>query len=439
LRLLLYKTAPDFLATSHSDRKKHKKIGIFLGKDLMDQKNKGISELPKRRHGFLLRYWWIILVVIVLAGAVTFTYWGKSKNKQPGIAKKEISPLARARPVMAVTAKEGDMKVFLNGLGSVTPINTVTIKSRVDGQLMEVLFREGQIVARGQLLARIDPRPFEVQLTQAEGQMARDQAILKNARDDLERYRTLWKQDLIQKQMLDTQEALVRQYEGTIKTDQGLIDNARLQLIYCRITAPVSGRTGLRLVDPGNIVHAADPNGLLVITQLQPITVVFSLPEDSLARVLPQLKAGQRPQVDVYDREQSKKLATGFLLTVDNQIDPNTGTFKLKAMFENKDQQLFPNQFVNASLLVNVKHNTIIIPAAAIQRGSQGTYVYSVKTDRTVELRPVTAGEIQNGEVSIEKGLSAGALVVVDGAERLREGAKVELKGPGNGRGGRSG
>jgi multidrug efflux system membrane fusion protein len=439
LRLLLYKTAPDFLATSHSDRKKHKKIGIFLGKDLMDQKNKGISELPKRRHGFLLRYWWIILVVIVLAGAVTFTYWGKSKNKQPGIAKKEISPLARAIPVMAVTAKEGDMKVFLNGLGSVTPINTVTIKSRVDGQLMEVLFREGQIVARGQLLARIDPRPFEVQLTQAEGQMARDQAILKNARDDLERYRTLWKQDLIQKQMLDTQEALVRQYEGTIKTDQGLIDNARLQLIYCRITAPVSGRTGLRLVDPGNIVHAADPNGLLVITQLQPITVVFSLPEDSLARVLPQLKAGQRPQVDVYDREQSKKLATGFLLTVDNQIDPNTGTFKLKAMFENKDQQLFPNQFVNASLLVNVKHNTIIIPAAAIQRGSQGTYVYSVKTDRTVELRPVTAGEIQNGEVSIEKGLSAGALVVVDGAERLREGAKVELKGPGNGRGGRSG
>ncbi|MGA3084316.1 MAG: MdtA/MuxA family multidrug efflux RND transporter periplasmic adaptor subunit [Thermodesulfobacteriota bacterium] len=405
----------------------------------MDQKNKGISELPKRRHGFLLRYWWIILVVIVLAGAVTFTYWGKSKNKQPGIAKKEISPLARAIPVMAVTAKEGDMKVFLNGLGSVTPINTVTIKSRVDGQLMEVLFREGQIVARGQLLARIDPRPFEVQLTQAEGQMARDQAILKNARDDLERYRTLWKQDLIQKQMLDTQEALVRQYEGTIKTDQGLIDNARLQLIYCRITAPVSGRTGLRLVDPGNIVHAADPNGLLVITQLQPITVVFSLPEDSLARVLPQLKAGQRPQVDVYDREQSKKLATGFLLTVDNQIDPNTGTFKLKAMFENKDQQLFPNQFVNASLLVNVKHNTIIIPAAAIQRGSQGTYVYSVKTDRTVELRPVTAGEIQNGEVSIEKGLSAGALVVVDGAERLREGAKVELKGPGNGRGGRSG
>ncbi len=405
----------------------------------MDEKNKGISELPKRRRGFLLRFWWITLVVVVLAGAWTFTYWGKSENKQPGIAKKETSPPVRAIPVMAVAAKEGDMKVFLNGLGSVTPINTVTIKSRVDGQLMEVLFREGQIVASGQLLARIDPRPFEVQLTQAEGQMARDQAILKNARDDLERYRTLWKQDLIQKQMLDTQEALVRQYEGTIKTDQGLIDNAKLQLIYSKITAPVSGRIGLRLVDPGNIVHATDPNGLLVITQLQPITVIFSLPEDSLARVLPQLKAGQRPQVDVYDREQSKKLASGFLLTVDNQIDPNTGTFKLKAMFENKDQQLFPNQFVNASLLVDIKHKAIIIPAAAIQRGSQGTYVYSVKADQTVELRPITVGEIQGGEASIDQGLPAGALVVVDGAERLREGAKVELKGPGNGRGGRSG
>ena len=269
--------------------------------------------------------------------------------------------------------------------------------------------------------------------------MARDQAILKNAQNDLERYRTLWKQDLIQKQLLDTQEALVRQYEGTIKTDQGLIDNARLQLTYSKITAPVSGRIGLRLVDPGNIVHAADPNGLLVITQLQPITVIFSLPEDSLARVLPQLKAGQRPQVEVYDREQSKKLASGFLLTVDNQIDSNTGTFKLKAMFENKDQQLFPNQFVNASLLVNVKHNTILIPAAAIQRGTQGPYVYTVKADQTVEIRPITVGEIQGGEASIDKGLPAGALVVVDGAERLREGAKVELKGQGNGRGGRSG
>ncbi len=394
--------------------------------------------MPKRRRGFLVRYWWIVLMVIVLAGAGAFAYFGKGEDKRPGISKKETVPAARAIPVMAVAAKEGDMKVFLNGLGSVTPINTVTVKTRVDGQLMEVLFQEGQTVTKGQQLAKIDPRPFEVQLTQAEGQMARDRAILNNARNDLERYRELVKQDLIQKQLLDTQEALVRQYEGTIKTDQGLIDNARLQLTYSRITAPISGRIGLRLVDPGNIVHANDPTGLFVITQLQPITVIFSLPEDSLARVLPQLKAGQRPPVEVYDREQSKKLGSGSLLTIDNQIDSNTGTVKLKAMFENKDQQLFPNQFVNASLLVDVKRQTIIIPAAAIQRGSQGTYVYAVKPDQTVEIRPITVGEIQSGEASIDKGLSAGTLVVADGAERLREGAKVVLSGQGNGRGPRS-
>ena len=296
------------------------------------------------------------------------------------------------------------------------------------GSLWRSSFREGQTVTKGQQLARIDPRPFEVQLTQAEGQMARDRAILNNARNDLERYRELVKQDLIQKQLLDTQEALVRQYEGTIKTDQGLIDSARLQLTYSRITAPISGRIGLRLVDTGNIVHANDPTGLFVITQLQPITVIFSLPEDSLTRVMPQLKAGQPLPVEVYDREQSKKLGSGSLLTVDNQIDPNTGTVKLKAIFENKDQQLFPNQFVNASLLVDVKRQTIIIPAAAIQRGSQGTYVYAVKADQTVEIRPITVGEIQSGEASIEKGLTAGTPVVADGAERLREGAKVVVE-----------
>jgi membrane fusion protein, multidrug efflux system len=415
-----------------------KEIEKYFGEDFMVDKNTKVGELPKKPGSFLSRYWWVFLLIIVLAGAGIYAYWGRGENKRPGISKKETVPPARATPVLAVAAKEGEMKVFLNGLGSVTPINTVTVKTRVDGQLMEVLFREGQDVTKGQQLAQIDPRPFEVQLTQAEGQMARDRAILNNARNDLERYRVLVKQDLIQKQLLDTQEALVRQYEGTIKTDQGLIDNARLQLTYSRIIAPVSGRIGLRLVDPGNIVHANDPNGLLIITQLQPITVLFSLPEDSLARVLPRLKGGKRPPVDVYDREQSKQLGSGFLLTVDNQIDPNTGTVKLKAMFENKDRQLFPNQFVNARVLVDVKQKTIIIPSAAIQRGSQGTYVYSVKADRTVEIRPVQVGEIQSGEASIDKGLMAGDLIVVDGAERLREGAKVELAGQGNGSGRRS-
>jgi len=391
------------------------------------------KELPSRTGGLLIRRWWIVALAICIAGAALYAFWGNTEKGRSPVAKQGTGPVGRAVPVVAVAAMKGNMNVYLNGLGSVTPLNTVTIKSRVDGQLMEVLFREGQTVSSGELLVRIDPRPFEAQLMQAEGQIARDQALLKNAQMDLERYRLLWKQDLIQKQMLDTQEALVRQYEGTVKTDQGQIENAKLQLTYSRITAPISGRIGLRLVDPGNIVHANDTNGLLVITQLQPITVVFSIPEDSLPPVLSKLKAGERLPVEAYDREQTNKLATGFLLTVDNQIDPNTGTVRFKAMFENKDNRLFPNQFVNARLLIDVRRDAVIIPAAAIQRGSQGTFAYVVKTaDRTVEIRPITIGEIQDNEASIRTGLSAGELIVTDGAERLRDGAKVELKGQGN-------
>jgi multidrug efflux system membrane fusion protein len=269
--------------------------------------------------------------------------------------------------------------------------------------------------------------------------MAHDEALLKNAQLDLERYHTLWQQDSIPKQQLDTQAALVQQDEGAIKTDQAQIENAKLQLVYSRITAPISGRVGLRLVDPGNIVHAADANGLLVITQLQPITVIFPIPEDNLPPVLAKLEAGERMPVDAYDRAQTKKLASGSLLTADNEIDPTTGTVRLKAVFENKDNALFPNQFVNASLLINVLRGTVIVPAAAIQRGSQGTFVYVVRPDRTAEVRPVTIGEIQSGSAAMSKGLSAGELVVVDGAERLREGTKVMLKTQDSGDGRRSG
>ncbi len=387
------------------------------------------GDRPERpRFAALRRRWWIGVLAISLLVIGAYVLLTKSGGVQSRAASQGSSPLTRNVPVVAVAAKTGDIGIYLTGLGSVTPLKTVTVKSRVDGQLMEVLFQEGQIVRSGDLLAQIDPRSFETQLTQAEGQMARDQALLKNAQLDLQRYRELMKQELIAKQQLDTQEWLVRQYEGAVKIDQGQIDNAKLQLIYCRITSPISGRVGLRLVDPGNIVRASDSTGLVVITQLQPITVVFSIPEDNLPPVLDKLKTGERLSVEAYDRDQRRRLAMGSLLTVDNQIDPNTGTVRLKAMFPNNDNELFPNQFVNARLLLDVKHGATIVPAAAIQRGSQGTFVYVVKADQTVGVRAVTSGVTHGDEASIDAGLSPGELVVVDGVDKLREGSRVEVQ-----------
>jgi len=328
-------------------------------------------------------------------------------------------------PVVVAAAQRGDLPVYFNGLGTVTAFNTVTVRSRVDGQIVNVAFKEGQFVHEGDLLVQIDPRPFQVQLEQAEGQLAKDQAQRKDAEVNLERYKLLFKEGVIPQQQLDTQAALVGQFDGAITSDQSQIDNAKLQLTYCRITAPISGRVGLRLIDPGNIVHATDVGGLVVITQLQPIAVLFSLPQDELPQVSAKLRAGVQLSVDAFDRDDTQKIATGKLLTIDNQIDPTTGTYKLKSVFNNSDNALFPNQFVNVHLLVDTKHNLVIMPAAAIQRGPQGTYVYAVGSDNTVKIRTVSIAQTTGNNVGLASGLNTGDVVVIDGQDKLQDGSKV--------------
>jgi multidrug efflux system membrane fusion protein len=334
----------------------------------------------------------------------------------------------RTLSVAVEAARNGDIGVYLDGIGTVTPRATVTVHTRVDGQLMAVHFREGQAVASGDLLAEIDPRPFQVQLAQAEGARARDQALLANAKVDLQRYQALVKDDSIPKQQLDTQEALVHQYEAAIAIDQGQIDAAKLDLVYSRVTAPVGGRIGLRLVDPGNIIHASDAGGIALVTQLRPIDVVFSVPEDALPAVMARVRAGEHLGVEARDREGTHRLATGTLLTVDNAIDPATGTVRIKAEFPNDDESLFPNQFVNARLELEVRHGATLVPEAAVQRGTQGTFVWVVKDDDTVEMRPVTIGVTEGPDASIDSGVAAGDRVVVDGAEGLRPGSRVTVQ-----------
>jgi membrane fusion protein, multidrug efflux system len=387
-----------------------------------------LIEKPESRLRSLRGAWVVVLVLLLAAAGVAVYLFKPSEDPRP-VGRRGIDP-SRPTPVVAAAVKTGDINIYLNGLGTVTPLKTVTVRSRVDGELVRVAFTEGQIVKAGDLLAEIDPRPYQAQLAQVEGQMLRDQALLANARIDLERYRGLYAQDSIAKQQVDTQEALVRQYEGTVKFDQGQIDNARLQVVYSRITAPVGGRLGLRLVDAGNIVRASDANGLVVITQLQPIAAVFTIPQDSLPDLLKRMRAGAPLSVEAYDREQKAKLAAGKLLTVDNQIDPTTGTVKLKALFPNEDGALFPNQFVNLRLHLDTLHGATIVPATAVQRGAQGTFVYVLKEDRTVALRPVKTGVTEGESVSVESGVSPGEVVVVEGSDRLRDGAKAEASDP---------
>jgi len=383
---------------------------------------------PRRR----VWLWSLAVLVLAVAGYFGYRQLAPAADAPPTTAAGRPAGPGSAggpprTPIVAEPARAADVDVYLNALGTVTPLRTVTVRSRVDGELLRVLFEEGQTVKEGDLLAEIDPRPFQVQLTQAEGQMARDRALLDNARLDLERYRTLFEQDSIAKQQVDTQAALVRQYEGAVKMDQSQIDNARLQLVYARVTAPVGGRVGLRLVDPGNIVRAGDANGLVVITQLAPTAVVFTVPQDNLPAVMKRMQSGDKPPVEAWDRELKTRLASGTLASVDNLVDPTTGTVKLKAQFANETGGLFPNQFVNIRMKLDTVRDATVIPASAVQRGSQGMFVYVVEGDQTVKLRPVKLGPVDGQRQAIDEGLAPGDLVVSDGMDRLRDGAMVEV------------
>jgi membrane fusion protein, multidrug efflux system len=382
--------------------------------------------------------WFLALIVLVGGGYYYYKSRPSSESKAapaPGARAAALGPVS----VAVSAALKQNVPYFLGGLGTVTAFNTVTVKSRVDGQLEKVLFKEGQFVREGDLLAQIDPRPFQVALEQMEGQLARDQAQLNNARVDFARYDKLAKEGVISSQQVDTQNATVGQVEGAVRADQAQIDNEKLQLTYCKITAPISGRVGLRLVDQGNMIHASDPGGLVVITQVQPIAVLFTLPEDNLPEVIQHMKSGDLG-VEAYSRDDQAKLAAGKLVTVDNQIDPTTGTVRFKAAFDNRDLSLWPNQFVNIRLMLAMRKDAIVVPLAAVQRGTQGSYVFTVKSGKAV-LQPVKVDLTQGNIALIATGVTAGDQVVVDGQERLQAGTPVEVHdvstgGPSGGSGG---
>lgn len=361
---------------------------------------------------------WIVLILLVAMGFVFY----RLRSSSEAASKKEsgTQPIS----VGVVTVQQRDVPYYLTGLGTVTAFNTVTVHTRVDGQIMQVSFKEGQFVRAGDLLIEIDPRPYQVALDQAEGQLAKDQASQDDAKVDLNRYQTLWQEGVVARQQLDTQQATVGQYEGSIKSDIAQINSAKLNLVYCKITSPINGRVGLRLVDPGNIVHATDTTGMLVITQVQPIAVEFTLPEANLPEVVAEMRSRQL-SVDAYGSDDKTKLATGELLTLDNEIDATTGTIKLKSQFANANLSLWPNQFVNTRLFLSVKKNAIVVPSATIQTGAQGPFVYVISSSNQAEVRSIQV-DFAEGNISvIRQGLKPGEVVVVDGADKLQSGSAV--------------
>ncbi len=373
----------------------------------------------KTRYSKLPHYgkWIVVIIVLLIIFILIRLAFIHFHTKKP----KPIKPI----PVVVGKVKEGNFPVYVTALGAVTPLDSVTVRTQINGQLIRVLFKEGQMVEAQDLIAEIDPRPYLAQLMQFEGQLARDQAFLDNAKIDLERYKTLWKQDSVSEQTLATQEALVRQYEGIIKLDQGQIEQVKVNLIYTKIISPVSGRIGLRLVDPGNVVQTTDTNGIVVINSLQPISVIFTIPEDNIPPVVAKFNVGKKLEVEAYDRSQTRKLSTGKVLSLDNQIDPTTGTLKLRGLFDNTENMLFPNQFVNVRLLVDTLKKALIVPTSAIQLGAKGNYVFVVDNDNKVSIHAVTTLATDGGFSAVKAKIEVNQAVVLEGAENLKEGSYI--------------